>query len=59
MLTRKHFRLIAAELCHMGATREDAEAMADVLADTNPRFNAELFIKAATGYYPETSKGSK
>ncbi len=48
-MTRMHFRLIADVLANHAPHSELAAAFADALAMTNPRFNREAFIKAATG----------
>ena len=48
-MTRQHFRLIADVLANNAPHSELAAAFADALAMTNPRFNREAFIKAATG----------
>ncbi len=45
-MTRKDFVAIAKVLDASGADRALCERMADMLANTNPRFKREVFLRA-------------
>ena len=47
-MTKKHFEAIANTLNANRASMELVLDMADTLAETNPRFDRDLFIKAAS-----------
>jgi len=63
-MTRKDFIFIADVIRSMPthaptlrAQREScAAAFADRLSETNPRFNRQLFVQAATGIVPLTAR---
>lgn len=52
-MTKKDFKLIAAALasipCHEATRSAFAEALANTLATTNPRFDREKFLRACRG----------
>jgi DNA-binding FadR family transcriptional regulator len=45
-MTRKHFEAIAAALKASNASMATVQAMCDVLAGMNPRFDTQRFIAA-------------
>ena len=52
-MTRQHFQLIADVLKNTNAPENVKTAFAEALAQTNPGFKKDVFLKAAGGVVPE------